>query len=176
MSDRPTMSSARRSSSQAQPEPKKTGRGCSVFGLSPIVVFGGAFLLVCFFGAILAVLSGPPGETNRSHTPRPTHAPAPTLEAPRPRSAAPGGQSQGSGQAWVKESAFACETKELIDDMMDFVAANDRASAAAYIQRGACTIVKPSIPVTVTNHGFMYSEVAFSGAKVWVQTDMIEYR
>jgi hypothetical protein len=60
--------------------------------------------------------------------------------------------------------------------MIDFVAANDRASAAAYIERGACTIVKPSIPVTVTNHGFMYSEVVFAGAKVWVQTDMIEYR
>jgi hypothetical protein len=121
---------------------------------SCIVIVGGGFVLLCGMLAIFAVITGPHGDIGDDPKPKPVTR---TNEPTR-----------------LKPHTIACFSEEWAKDMLDFIAADDKASAAAYINAGKCVLFKESLTVTVTDHGIFVTEVVREGTKMWVPSGMVE--
>jgi hypothetical protein len=83
-------------------------------------------------------------------------------------------------QATTADDAVACFTKESIDDMISFVAAQDRASFQAYINTKKCIILRGGQVVTVVDSPGMFGGTAgfvLRGIKLWtVRHGLTNYR
>lgn len=84
-----------------------------------------------------------------------------------------------SGRAITQENAVACLTESDLDDMIRFVAANDRSSFQSYIDRKKCIVCKAGLKVTVLKYPGMFggkAQFAFQGYKFWTTSDGLRYR
>ncbi len=74
----------------------------------------------------------------------------------------------------------ACFTKEQLDDMVQFVVSEDKASFQAYLDSGMCIVLKKGITVTVLKSPGLFGtkvQFAFQGIKMWtVREGLTNYR
>jgi len=86
------------------------------------------------------------------------------------------------GHSWAMKATTvknmcACFTRGDVEDMMSFVASDDRASFAAYMIAGKCITLRGGIDVTVTKSPGVfgaYSEFVFQGLKMWTVREGLE--
>lgn len=83
-----------------------------------------------------------------------------------------------SGRAFTQSNAIACMSEEALDDMIRFVAANDKTSFQSYIDRQKCIICKEGLEVTVIEYPSMFggkAQFAYKGFKFWTTREGLRY-
>jgi len=78
----------------------------------------------------------------------------------------------------TKGGHTACLKKQWLNDVIDFVAADDIDSFQAYIDSRKCIILKKGLRVTVTDSPGMFGgtvEFIFKGTRFWTVREALEY-
>ena len=72
----------------------------------------------------------------------------------------------------------ACLKKEWLQDVISFVAANDKSSFQSYLNTNKCVVLKKGLHVTVTESPGMFGGKAgfvYQGIKMWTVREAFDY-
>lgn len=76
--------------------------------------------------------------------------------------------------AVTQDGYIACQTEEWLDDFLDFLTANDKASAQAYLDANRCISIKGGLQVTIVDVGLTKHQFAFRGVKLWTVREALK--
>lgn len=85
---------------------------------------------------------------------------------------------QVSSGTRTKGGHIACRRKEWMDDVVKFIGSKDVASGQAYLDRKWCLVLKPNIPVTITEWPSMFGgrvEFVANGVKLYSVRESLIY-
>jgi len=86
----------------------------------------------------------------------------------------------GTGIATTSDKCVSCLKEEWLDDLITFIAANDRGSVDSYIKTNKCFILKPGVTVAIMKHPGMIggkAQFVYEGVKFWTTREgLTNYR
>jgi len=76
--------------------------------------------------------------------------------------------------AVTREGYVACVTEEYLDDFLKYLAADDKYSYMALLERNQCIMLKKGLRVTITDAGFTRHEFSYRGVKLWTVAEALK--